>query len=258
MSATPSDDSGEPNAIHPAADAGYRKRSGTYEHVRPAYHPALVARFVERYGGGRVIELGAGTGKFTRQLAAGGGVETVAVEPVAEMRARFPSDLPGVTVVVGSAERIPVDDGGAATVVAAQAFHWFDHGPALDEIDRVLADGGHLVTVWNVRDNTVDWVAAKTAIIDAHAADTPRHREMHWRSAIDADSRFDPVDDWGIDHPVPTSPQAVVDRALSTSFIAALDPDAQDEVAARILAVVADLGPSFPYPYRGELQAWRR
>lgn len=246
-----------PNSIHPSAGSGYRERSGTYEQVRPTYHPALVARFVERYGDGPVVELGAGTGKFTRQLAAAG-VETVAVEPVAEMRARLPHDLPGVTVVDGSAERIPIGDGAATTVVAAQAFHWFDHGPALEEIDRVLADGGHLVTVWNVRDNTVDWVAAKTAIIDTYATGTPRHREMIWRSAIDGDARFEPVDDWAIDHPVATSPRGVVDRALSTSFIAALAPDTQADVADRIHAVVADLGPSFPYPYRGELQAWRR
>lgn len=48
----------------------------------------------------------------------------------------------------------------------AQAFHWFDHEAALTEIRRILEPGGHLVCVWNVRDESVDWVAGCTTIMD--------------------------------------------------------------------------------------------
>ena len=54
------------------------------------------------------------------------------------MRARLAHDLPEVTTLAGSAESMPVPDASADALFVAQAFHWFDPVPALDEIARVL------------------------------------------------------------------------------------------------------------------------
>ena len=259
-----------PGGVHRSAGDGYRAQATSYRRARPAYHPALARRVAERHRPDPadrvgVVEIGAGTGIFTRQLLAEG-LAVTAVEPVAAMRQALVDSLPAtgsagpgppVHVVDGTAEGIPVGDGATGTVVVAQAFHWFDHGPALDEIARVLADGGHLVTVWNVRDERIDWVAACTEVIDAFAGDTPRHRTMAWRRAIDRDPRFELVDDLAVDNPWPTSPAGVADRVSSTSFIGALDADTRASVLARIARIVEPLGPTFDYPYRSELQAWR-
>ena len=130
--------------IHDAAASGYQREARTYAKVRPSYPAELVNRFVGRYGRGVVVELGAGTGIFTRQLV-GAGCTPIAVEPVAEMRAVFSSDLPMVDVREGAAEAIPVADSSADTIVAAQAFHWFNQSVALAEIRRVLRPGGRVV-----------------------------------------------------------------------------------------------------------------
>lgn len=242
--------------LHRSAAVGFQAASDAYRQARPSYHPEVAATIAERFADGLVVELGAGTGIFTAQLVAAG-ASVLAVEPVPAMRRAIADGDPGATVVDGTAERIPVDDGAAATVVAAQAFHWFDHGPAIDEIARVLRPGGHLVTVWNVRDYSVSWVEACTEITDRHAGDTPRHRTMQWRRAIDGDARFTAEADLQFDNPWPSSPELVVARTRSTSFVAALDEPTRDAVLAEILAVVGPLGPSFDYPYISELQAWR-
>ncbi|MGI9603325.1 MAG: class I SAM-dependent methyltransferase, partial [Acidimicrobiales bacterium] len=90
------------------------------------------------------------------------------------------------------------------------------------------------------------------------AGDTPRYHTLAWRRAIESDARITLESEMAVPHPWPTDTEGVVDRALSTSFIAALGPTDQEGVAARVRAIVADLGPRFDYPYRSELQIWRR
>src|SRR5690606_37054894 len=103
-------------------------------------------------------DLGAGTGKFVPRLLETG-ARVVAVEPVAAMRAEFARRHPGVELHGGSAEAIPLADASMDAVVCAQSFHWFATARALSGIRRVLVRGGVLGLAWNVRDETVPWVA---------------------------------------------------------------------------------------------------
>ena len=80
---------------------------------------------------------------------------------------------------------------------------------------------------------------------------------MGWRRAINSDARFGSIDEWRIEHPVPTTPDGVVNRALSTSFIGALPDSVQSEIADEIRNLVEPLGDEFDYPYTSQLQAWR-
>ena len=82
-----------------------------------------------------------------------------AVEPLPEMLTHLRAALPDVTAVEGGAEAIPLPDASVDVVTAAQAFHWFDHDPALREIARVLRPGGRVALIWNVRDESEEWVA---------------------------------------------------------------------------------------------------
>ncbi len=103
------------------------------------------------------VDVGAGTGLFTRTLV-GRAAQVVAVEPDARMRRVLAARSPGVRVVEGSGESIPLPDASADGVFVSSAWHWLDHQRAVPEIGRVLRDGGRLGLIWTSRDREVDWV----------------------------------------------------------------------------------------------------
>ena len=123
-----------------------------YERARPGY-PVDAVRWLAGDEPCDVVDLGAGTGKLTRTLV-DLGHRVTAVEPLPEMLDQLRAAVPEATALQGGAEAIPLPAESADVVTVAQAFHWFDHGPALLEIARVLRPGGHIALVWNVRDES--------------------------------------------------------------------------------------------------------
>jgi len=74
--------------VHRAAAEGFGRAAATYERGRPSYPEAAVDWLVTSLGIGQgttVIDLGAGTGKFTRMLRPTG-ARIIAIEPVPAMR----------------------------------------------------------------------------------------------------------------------------------------------------------------------------
>jgi SAM-dependent methyltransferase len=112
------------------------------------------------------VDLAAGTGLFTRALE-GRVAEVVAVEPDDRMREVLTARSPGVRVLDGEAEAIPLPDGYADAVFVSTAWHWFDPGRAVHEITRVLKDGGRLGILWTSRDREESWVAELDLLRDA-------------------------------------------------------------------------------------------
>jgi SAM-dependent methyltransferase len=103
------------------------------------------------------VDVAAGTGKLTRELAER--VPTViAVEPDERMRAVLADRSPGVTVLAGTGEEMPLPDASADALFVASAWHWLDPDRALPEIARVLRDGGRLGVLWTSRDRDIEWV----------------------------------------------------------------------------------------------------
>ena len=126
------------DGIHPAARAGFGAGAEVYQRARPGYPGAALALLEGELGLGRagtVLEVAAGTGKLTRQLRSLA-PRLVAVEPVEAMRRVLLASLPGVAVVAGRAEALPLRSGSAGAALVGQAFHWFDGGAALLELLR--------------------------------------------------------------------------------------------------------------------------
>jgi SAM-dependent methyltransferase len=101
---------------------------------------AAVARHLAPRPGTRLLDLGAGTGSWSRAFTGWfAGLEVVAVEPAAAMRARC--EHPGV--LPGRAEAIPLGDGSVDAVWLSTVVHHIPDLPrAAREVRRVLRPGG--------------------------------------------------------------------------------------------------------------------
>ena len=246
-------------SVHPTASRGYSAGGDDYERSRPAYPgEALdVLRNELRLGANSVVvELGAGTGKFTRMLAPSVRL-LVAAEPVEAMRAQLTAAVT-TPVVAATAEAVPLAPGCADAVVAATAFHWFRGEEALAEIHRVLRSDGGLGLLWNNPDREWDWVHRVWAIVDEHRGATPGNRDLQWQEPFARAAGFTPLAHRRFGHSVDVDLDALIARVASISFIAALSPVERDAVLERVRAVAAahpDLTgrPSFKLPYRTDL-----
>jgi len=191
-----------------------------YERSRPGYPQALIDDLVIWAGAeARALEIGAGTGKATRLLAARG-VSVLGIEPSAEMAAyaRAAAErLGNVEIVECDFEGWRPDGATFPLIYAAQAWHWVDQETGYAYARAALAPGGHLVAFWNrpVWEQT----GLRGALSDVYRAtvpelppDGPMHpdnRDMlgaedSWAQAIAAtDGLTDPehrVYEWSIDY----------------------------------------------------------
>jgi SAM-dependent methyltransferase len=208
-----------------------------YDRARPSY-PDAAATWLTGGAAARgslVLELGAGTGKLTEVLVRGG-QELVVTEPLPEMLRRLRDRLP-VTPVVAVAERIPMSLRSVDTVVCGQAFHWFDHDVALEEIAQVLRPGGHLAVVWNQYDTDIPWVRRFQDLIgpdsgEVEDAVAPLLETPYFGFVDKATFRF-----WQ-----PHTAATLADLARSVSYFSTLDEHGQRELVAKVEDLYAGYG----------------
>lgn len=99
------------------------------------------------------VDLGAGTGIWTRQLAALG-LPIAAVEPNDAMRrlGAEQTDAAHVRWVAGRAEATGLAERCCDLVTMASALHWTDLDRAMAEVRRILRPGGLFAALWNTRE----------------------------------------------------------------------------------------------------------
>jgi SAM-dependent methyltransferase len=181
-----------------ARAASFEHGADVYQATRPSY-PDDAVRWAVPSDARDVLDLAAGTGKLTQRLVALGW-HVIAVEPSDAMRAELRRTLPAVEAFPGTAEQMDLPDASVDAVTIAQAWHWVDPPAAAAEIARVLRPGGHVAPIWNIRDQSVDWVDRWTEIV--HRGDSlgqsldygspqlgdrftePEHATFHWTQQL--------------------------------------------------------------------------
>ena len=218
---------------------GSRARSfGTvaeaYDRGRPAYPEEAVTWLT----GGEakvVLELGAGTGKLTRQLVDAGHA-VFATDPDEAMLEVLRERVPEVSAKVATAEDIPANDRSVDVVVVAQAFHWFDHEASLPEIARILKPGGHVALVWNSRDERIPWVRRMGDLLGRQDSNTSSSQQL-----VHSDL-FGFMEETSFKHWQEVNRESILDLARSRSSYLVMDAAEQEEHLADVRAFYADYG----------------
>ncbi|HEY8646073.1 MAG TPA: class I SAM-dependent methyltransferase [Gaiellaceae bacterium] len=230
-----------------ARERSFDRVADEYERTRPSYPPALLDG-LPLSADAAVLDLGAGTGKLTRVLAARYR-DVTAVEPLANMRAMLERVVPGVRALPGSAERIPLDDGSVDGAFAAQAFHWFDKPVALPEIARVLRPGGIFAIVWNEGDDELpdprpaEFVREVQVLHDA--AFMRWKDEPQWEDLLRDGGLFEDVHERSfVTHDHVLDRAGILDNLRSVSWIASRDD--REDVVERLGALLPEETYSIP------------
>jgi SAM-dependent methyltransferase len=215
-----------------------------YQSARPDYPKDAVTFLVQSLGiddDVHVLDLGAGTGIFTGQLIPFC-TKITAVEPTPGMRDVLSQRLPTVNVLDGRDTAIPVESATVDCVVVAQAFHWFDAPVALEEIHRVLVEGGRLGVLWNERDESVPWVAEL-----GEAMRWPTHQPYKVGQDFTRILEFGPF--INIERRKVLDHDGLFQRVLTTSYIAVMDEAERALVMRDVKRVVDPLPDVVELPY---------
>ena len=222
------------------ADDRYRlsfeRVAADYERARPPYVDDAVDWALDRLGlrpRSRVLDLGAGTGKLTRQLVARD-LDVVAVEPGEEMRAVLEHELPGVEALAGQAEKIPLRGASVDGITVGQAFHWFETEAALAEMHRVLRPGGGFALLWNQLNQDDPLLGAVDDLL------RPRDpaRRSRWRDRYDS-QRFGPLEEEAFYEVRPMNADQLAAWVASTSRVIAAPTAEQAEIDREVRRLAA-------------------
>jgi SAM-dependent methyltransferase len=177
-----------------------------YERVRPGYPDAMITdlvTFADLNARSEVLEVGSGTGKATRQLAAHVG-SVLAIDPGAGLTAvarRTVAGIGNVEFETTPFERWDDRDRRFDAVVSASAWHWVDPDVGWRRAHDVLRPGGWIALLGNVvvrRPDDIE-VYAKTADLHQHfCPDDPdwEHPPLE-HDALDTSSGWGDVTDPG-------------------------------------------------------------
>jgi SAM-dependent methyltransferase len=200
-----------------------------YDRWRPSYPPDAVDWLLPP-GALRVAEVGAGTGKLTGMLLERH-VTVVAIEPDEDMLRVLRRRHPAAETYRAAADALPLPAASVDAVLVADAWHWFPHDQALDEVRRVLRPGGWLGLAWNNPSITADWTGEIAQLDpDLHGGDGAGLPVSRFGDQLVA-ARFDW--EWRM------SPAHLRGYLATHSGYAVMDPEEREarlEAAERILA----------------------
>jgi SAM-dependent methyltransferase len=249
--------------IDEASRTSFDRSAELYDAARPSYPEALVDEAVARSGipaGGRILEIGAGTGKATLPFARRG-YSMVALEPGGNMAAvlrRKMSAFPEVAVEETTLEAWGGADGSFDLVFSAQAFHWVDPAVRHVKTAAALRPGGALALIRNetagldpalraeLEDAYARWFPAVTWTA---ARDTVESKRGELTGEIERSGLFGPVQAASFPWTASYTARQYLDLLETHSDHAQLEPGLRTRLYGAIANAIERRGGRIEVPY---------
>ena len=193
-----------------------------YDLYRPSY-PHTLINWIQRHtklkSGSTIVDIGCGTGISTR-LFTHQGFKVIGIDPNLAML-KVAHRQKGATYQAGEATHTGLATNSTDLITIAQALHWLDIHPTLQEFKRILKPNGHCCAFWNTRNPKTEFIRAYNMLILQHSQEyskTPKPTENVQKIRLSPlvksliEKRF--VNSQTFDL------QGIIGRAYSTSYIA--------------------------------------
>lgn len=243
-------------SLHETAVKGFGAHNADiYSKSRPSYSSETIKQCCDIIGAYtkvnnkmdalNLVELGAGTGKFTESffnyekvLNRGKKNTYVAcdqsqsfLEKIDIKNTQNPLDI---DIIVASSNNLPLKNNSADCILIAQAFHWMASLDSVMEMSRVLKQDAPLVLIWNAFDESFDWILQIENILTTYynreskriGQFIPRYRDQVWQNIFSNEAvvkQFKlPLRKCTSHQVVQSSRQDILNRLVSTSVISVL------------------------------------
>jgi len=249
--------------IDEASRTSFDRKAELYDAARPSYPEAIVDETIARSGippDGRILEIGAGTGKAT-QLFARRGFEMLALEPGANLAGvlrRNVAAFPKVAVEETTFEAWPARARWFDLVFSAQALHWVDGKVRYAKSAEVLRPRGALASIRNetrglepglqdeLEEAYVRWLPSPTW---TPSRDTTASRTQQFRSEMERTGRFGPVQVASVPWTATYSTRQYLDLLDTHSDHALLPPERRRPLYDAVAAAIERRGGRIEVPY---------
>lgn len=166
----------------------FSDRVENYVKYRPAY-PKEVYDFLENENiiskGSIIADIGSGTG-ISAEPFLRSGYTVYGIEPNKEMREaaeKLLAHYPAFKSISATAENTTLENNSIDTIIAGQAFHWFDKEKCKTEFKRILKPGGQVVLMWNDRrTDTTDFLKVYEDFLQMFGTD---YKEVNHKNTQD-------------------------------------------------------------------------
>jgi SAM-dependent methyltransferase len=248
--------------VDEARRTSFDEEAGLYDRARPSYAEPLVDEVIAHSRippDGRILEVGAGTGKAT-VLFARRGYSLVALEPganLANVLRKNVAAFPKVRIERSTFEAWPGADGTFDLVISAQAFHWVDPAVRYRKAAAALRPGGALALIRNEQFDLPPSLRAELDMAYARhfpaAADQGSHdveaRRRGLVAEIEGSGQFGPVHSAVFPWIQRYSARQYLDLLNTHSDHAVLEPRSRQALFDAVAAAIERHGGLLEMPY---------